>query len=130
MFNLWHKINWTVLQLQMDVQKFAIRYTLLHNRLFCGRGRIAQPVSGLSSIWIVFCNVIHELKRASPLKSGISLSAWIHWRCVLYQDIMIGLVLVFELTLTTEHEWMTPMQVDLNMLALTELKVNLGLMAP
>jgi hypothetical protein len=68
-----------------------------------------------SSICVVFCVVVHELKQAGGLKSGISLLASVHQRCVLYQELMNELVLVFEFTLTTEPMCTTNMQVDLNM---------------
>jgi hypothetical protein len=46
-----------------------------YTTVFCGRGRIAQPLSSLSSICIVFCIDVNELKQACPLKSDISLLA-------------------------------------------------------
>jgi hypothetical protein len=63
-------------------------------QFFGGRGWIGQPVSSTSSVFIVFCIVVHKLKQACPLKSGISLLAQIHRRCVLYQEFILHLVLV------------------------------------
>jgi hypothetical protein len=59
-------------------------------------------VSSLSSICFVFYVVVHESKQAGPLKRGICLLACAHQKCVVYQELMLELVLMFELTLTTE----------------------------
>jgi hypothetical protein len=84
------------------IEGFNETYVHGYTSFFRGRVTIAQPVSSLSSICIVFCAVVHELNQTSPLKSGISLLARINPRCVLYQEFMFALVLVFGLTLTTE----------------------------
>jgi hypothetical protein len=83
MFNLGHIFSLTVLQLQIDVQMVTM-------------GRITQPVSSLSSICIVFCPVIQELKQAGSLKSGISQLACVQHRCLLYEKLMHKLLLKFQ----------------------------------
>jgi hypothetical protein len=55
-----------VLQLQMYVKKDTIRQKYMTTKqVFCGRGSMAQPVSGLSYI----CIMAHELKQVRPLNS-------------------------------------------------------------
>jgi hypothetical protein len=82
-FGKCYSYRWMYPRFQWD------RYTQLHSSFFHRRGRIAQSVSSLSSICIVFCFVVHELKQAGPLKSGISLLAWIYQRCILFWEIAI-----------------------------------------
>jgi hypothetical protein len=59
-------------------------------------------VLSLSTICIAFYDVAQELKQAGPLKSGISLLAQIHGRCMFNQRFMLELVLLFDITLTTK----------------------------
>ncbi len=90
MFNLGHTISMTLLQLQIDVQKvFTMRqiYMVTHQFLY-GRGKIAQPVSTLSYICIVYCIVVHDLKQTCPLKSVILMLACVHQGWVLYRELM------------------------------------------
>jgi hypothetical protein len=77
LFKLGHTISkWPVLQLKMCVRKgYNETGIQLHNSFFCGRGRIAQPLSSLSSISVVFYPGVHNLKQASGhLKSGICIA--------------------------------------------------------
>jgi hypothetical protein len=83
MFNLGHTITLTPLQLQMVVQRVtnSQKHTVTHCLLRC----------------------CPTLKKDGPLMSGIFLLARIP-SCVLYRDLMFDLVLIFELTFTTEPE--------------------------
>jgi hypothetical protein len=86
------------------------RNTWLHDSFFGGTGRIAQPVSSLTSICIVFCIVVHVMKGQVLRRN--------HQRCVLCREFMFQVGVMFKLTLTTEPNWMTDMQADLDMLVL------------
>jgi hypothetical protein len=73
-----------------------------------------------SSLWF---NLGHKiLLKVLQLQMDVwieaGLLAQIHQRYVLYGEFKFKLVLVFELTLTTEPEWTINMQEDLNMLVL------------
>jgi hypothetical protein len=90
------------------------RNTRLHNSFFCGSGRMAQPVSSLSSsICIVFCIVVDVNESASLQKSGISLLAVNHQRCMLCWESKFQVGVMIEVTLTTESKWTTHLQADM-----------------
>jgi hypothetical protein len=105
MFKLGHTITWTLKKLQVEVQRIeGDKNIWSHSSFFHRKGRNSQPVNSVSSIWVAFCTAVHKLKQVGPLKSGISLLAWVHRRFMMYEELMFELVLVFELTLTTESE--------------------------
>ncbi len=76
MFHLEHNYinSETVLQLQMDTEKFNETEIHGYTTVFCGRGRIAQPMSSLSSICIVFCIVVLVMKWPVLRKRHITIS--------------------------------------------------------
>jgi hypothetical protein len=65
-----------VLQLHMDTEGFQWEgNTCLNNNCFHGRLKIPIPVSSLSSICLVFCNVVLVMKQDGPEKSDTLLFA-------------------------------------------------------
>jgi hypothetical protein len=115
MFNLGHTISFTVKVIERCTQGYNGTEIHGHTTVSFMEGE------GLPNLWVAhhpsaWSSALLSMNWCRPVILSVANCCWpVFIECLLYQELMLELVLMFEFAVTTEHEWAMDMQVDLNM---------------